>query len=243
MSTRLPLWAAVPVGTLCGAALGTIVASFYLALALKTGLTDFDMIAVWTASTGLRAAHPEAFQVAFGAVGFGSVCLAVLAFSWTWAQDRDDYGAAHWQTKRELKANGMLQPPGTGFVCGNLGKPGAQAPFISASDIPHVMMVAPTRAGKGVGFVIPNLLSFAGSVVVLDVKGENFAKTARLRALNGDEVFRFSPFDWANSTHRYNPLARIAAAPSFAQQFTEVSILEDLFLDKDNKTLDTFSED
>ncbi|GFE67129.1 type IV secretory system conjugative DNA transfer family protein [Litoreibacter roseus] len=242
MSTRLPLWAAVPMGSLCGAALGTIVASFYLTLALKTGMTDFDMFAVWTASAGLRAAHPEAFQVAFGAVGFGAVGLAVLAFSWTWAQDRDDYGSAHWQTKRELKVNGMLQTPGTGFVCGKLGKPRAQAPFISASDIPHVMMVAPTRAGKGVGFVIPNLLSFAGSVVVLDVKGENFEKTARLRALNGDEVFRFSPFDWANSTHRYNPLARIAAAPSFAQQFTEVSILADLFLDKDNKTLDTFSE-
>ena len=242
MSTRLPLWAAVPMGSLCGAALGTIVASFYLTLALKTGMTDFDMFAVWTASAGLRAAHPEAFQVAFGAVGFGAVGLAVLAFSWTWAQDRDDYGSAHWQTKRELKVNGMLQTPGTGFVCGKLGKPRAQAPFISASDIPHVMMVAPTRAGKGVGFVIPNLLSFAGSVVGLDVKGENFEKTARLRALNGDEVFRFSPFDWANSTHRYNPLARVAAAPSFAQQFTEVSILADLFLDKDNKTLDTFSE-
>ncbi|AMY71604.1 TraG family protein [Frigidibacter mobilis] len=78
--------------------------------------------------------------------------------------------------------------------------------------------------------------------MVLDVKGENFEKTARLRALNGDEVYRFSPFDWANATHRYNPLARIAKAPSFAQRFTEVSILADLFLDKDNKTLDTFSE-
>ncbi|MCV3273569.1 type IV secretory system conjugative DNA transfer family protein [Roseobacter sinensis] len=242
MSTRLPLWAAVPVGTLCGTALGTIAASFYLALALRTGFAEFDMFAVWTASPGLRAANPEAFKVAFGAVGFGATGLAVLAFSWTWAQDRDDYGSAHWQTRRELKANGMLQTPGSGFVCGKLGKPASKAPYISAGDIPHVMMVAPTRAGKGVGFVIPNLLSFAGSVVVLDVKGENFEKTARLRALNGDEVFRFSPFDWANSSHRYNPLARIAAAPSFAQQFTEVSILADLFLDKDNKTLDTFSE-
>ena len=81
MSTRLPLWAAVPMGSLCGAALGTIVASFYLTLALKMGMTDFDMFAVWTASAGLRAAHPEAFQVAFGAVGFGAVGLAVLAFS------------------------------------------------------------------------------------------------------------------------------------------------------------------
>ena len=242
MSARLPLWAAVPVGTLCGAAIGTIVASFYLALALRTGFTDFDMLAVWKAGADVRIAHPEAFKVAFGAVGLGTLGLATLAFAWVWQGRTDDYGSAHWQTKLELKRNGMLEAPGRGFVCGKLGPPRSKASFISASEIPHVMMVAPTRAGKGVGFVIPNLLSFAGSVVVLDVKGENFEKTARLRALNGDEVFRFSPFDWANSTHRYNPLARIASAPSFAQQFTEISILADLFLDKDNKTLDTFSE-
>ncbi|MEO3416206.1 type IV secretory system conjugative DNA transfer family protein [Roseovarius sp. CAU 1744] len=242
MSTRLPLWAAVPFGTLCGAAIGTIVASFYLALALRTGVSEFDMLTVWKASAAVRAAHPEAFQVAFGAVGLSSLGLATLAFAWVWQGQGDDYGSAHWQSKAELKQNGMLEAPGRGFVCGKLGAPRSKTPYISASDVPHVMMVAPTRAGKGVGFVIPNLLSFAGSVVVLDVKGENFQKTARLRALKGDEVFRFSPFDWANSTHRYNPLARIAAAPSFAQQFTEVSILADLFLDKDNKTLDTFSE-
>ena len=242
MSSRLPLWAAVPVGTLCGAVIGTIIASFYLALALRTGFAEFDMLAVWKAGADVRTAHPEAFRVAFGAVGLGTLGLATLAFAWVWQGRPDDYGSAHWQTKTELKRNGMLEAPGRGFVCGKLGSPRSKAPFISASDIPHVMMVAPTRAGKGVGFVIPNLLSFAGSVVVLDVKGENFEKTARLRALNGDEVFRFSPFDWANATHRYNPLARIAAAPTFAQQFTEVSILADLFLDKDNKTLDTFSE-
>ena len=56
MSTRLPLWAAVPVGTFCGAAIGTIVASFYLALALRTGLTEFDMLAVWNA--GARKTPP-----------------------------------------------------------------------------------------------------------------------------------------------------------------------------------------
>ncbi|MFV1493594.1 type IV secretory system conjugative DNA transfer family protein [Phaeobacter sp. JH18-32] len=238
----IPLWAALPFGLICGALLGTIIASFYLALALRTGFAQFDMFAVWRAGEGVRLAHPEAFKVAFGAVGFGALGLGILAAAWTWKREQDDYGSAHWQTKAELRKNGMLQNPGTGFVCGKLGKPKSKSEFISSTEIPHVMMVAPTRAGKGVGFVIPSLLSFAGSVVVLDVKGENFDKTSRLRALNGDEVFRFSPFDWANSTHCYNPLARIAACSSFAQQFTEVSILADLFLDKDNKTLDTFSE-
>ena len=242
MTKTLPLWAALLFGVICGAVIGTIVAAFYLTLALKTGFGSFDMLALWKASAGTRSAHPEAFKVGFGAVGFGAIGLGALALAWTWKKERDDYGSAHWQTKAELKKNDMQQAPGKGFVCGKLGAPTSKAEFISSTTIPHVMMVAPTRAGKGVGFVIPNLLSFAGSVVVLDVKGENFEKTARLRALNGDEVYRFSPFDWANATHRYNPLARIAKAPSFAQRFTEVSILADLFLDKDNKTLDTFSE-
>ncbi len=242
MGKPLPIWAALPFGALCGAVLGTIVASFYLTLALRTGFANFDMLAVWRASDGLRRAHPEAFKVAFGAVGFGVIGLAGLAFAWTWQKERDEYGSAHWQTKPELKKNDMLLGLGQGFVCGKLGLPNSKAEFISSKEIPHVMMVAPTRAGKGVGFVIPNLLSFAGSIVVLDVKGENFEKTSRFRALKGDEVYRFSPFDWSNATHRYNPLARISKAPTFAQRFTEVSILADLFLDKDNKTLDTFSE-
>ncbi|MBC58897.1 MAG: type VI secretion protein [Confluentimicrobium sp.] len=242
MTKTLPLWAALLFGVICGAVIGTIVAAFYLTLALKTGFANFDMLTLWKASAATRAGHAQAFKVGFGAVGFGAIGLGALALAWTWKKERDDYGSAHWQTKAELKKNDMLLAPGKGFVCGKLGAPSSKAEFISSTTIPHVMMVAPTRAGKGVGFVIPNLLSFAGSVVVLDVKGENFEKTARLRALNGDEVYRFSPFDWANATHRYNPLARIAKAPTFAQRFTEVSILADLFLDKDNKTLDTFSE-
>jgi len=193
MTKTLPLWAALLFGVICGAVIGTIVAAFYLTLALKTGFQSFDMLALWKASAGTRAAHPEAFKVGFGAVGFGVIGLGALALAWTWKKERDDYGSAHWQTKAELKKNDMLQAPGKGFVCGKLGSPTSKAEFISSTTIPHVMMVAPTRAGKGVGFVIPNLLSFAGSVVVLDVKGENFEKTARLRALNGDEVYRECP--------------------------------------------------
>ena len=166
MTKTLPLWAALLFGVICGAVIGTIVAAFYLTLALKTGFGSFDMLALWKASAATRAAHPEAFKVGFGAVGFGAIGLGALALAWTWKKERDDYGSAHWQTKAELKKNDMLQAPGKGFVCGKLGAPTSKAEFISSTTIPHVMMVAPTRAGKGVGFVIPNLLSFAGSVVV-----------------------------------------------------------------------------
>jgi len=242
MNNPAKLGAGVLFGLLSGAMFGTIIGSAYLTLALQRGVAGFDMFSVWKASGSLRALHPEAFKVAFGAVVLFALGLGVLAFVWTYRKQRDDYGSAHWQTRSELKRNDMLRPVGTGFVCGKLGTPKSKADYISSKAIPHVMMVAPTRAGKGVGFVIPNILAFNGSCIVLDVKGENFEKTARYRMGNGDEVYRFSPFDWANGTHRYNPLARIAKARSFAEQFTEVSILADLFLDKDNRQSDTFSE-
>ncbi|MEM9814145.1 MAG: type IV secretory system conjugative DNA transfer family protein, partial [Pseudomonadota bacterium] len=91
--------------------------------------------------------------------------------------------------------------------------------------------------------VIPNLLTFQGSIVALDVKGELFEQTSRARARQGDDVFRFSPFDWAHGTHRYNPLAPIAALPDPDRQFTDVAILADLFLDRENNGANrTFSE-
>ena len=146
MTKTLPLWAALLFGVICGAVIGTIVAAFYLTLALKTGFGSFDMLTLWKASAGTRAAHPEAFKVGFGAVGFGAIGLGALALAWTWKKERDDYGSAHWQTKAELKKNDMLQAPGKGFVCGKLGAPTSKAEFISSTTIPHVMMVAPTRS-------------------------------------------------------------------------------------------------
>lgn len=242
MSKTLPVWAATPVGIGVGIVIGTIIGSVYLTLAFGQDLLTFDPLAVWKQSDRMWVVNPDAMKVGFGAVGLAALGCGVLAFFWTFQKQRDDYGSAHWQTKAELKKNDMLRPVGQGFVCGKLGKPNSGSQFISSAAIPHVMMVAPTRAGKGVGFVIPNLLSFQGSAIVLDVKGENFDLTSRYRVSNGDDVYRFSPFDWANSTHRYNPLHRIAKSKNFAQQFTEVSILADLFLDKDNRQADTFSE-
>jgi len=59
----------------------------------------------------------------------------------------------------------------------------------------HIITVAPTRAGKGVGLVVPNLLHYPGSVIVVDPKGENYAITAeyRRRVLK-QEIVCLDPF-------------------------------------------------
>jgi type IV secretion system protein VirD4 len=71
------------------------------------------------------------------------------------------------------------------------------------------MLSAPTRSGKGVGVVIPNLLNWPDSVVVLDIKGENYAITAGYRAAHGQAVYAFSPFDEGARSHRWNPLSTV----------------------------------
>ncbi|MBN3786096.1 type IV secretory system conjugative DNA transfer family protein [Burkholderia sp. Ac-20353] len=80
-----------------------------------------------------------------------------------------------------------------------------------------VMVAAPTRSFKGVAIVIPNLLTFADSAVVLDVKGENFDLTSRYRQACGQQVVRWAPFDQKGFTHRWNPLHKIAKSPAFVR--------------------------
>ena len=70
-----------------------------------------------------------------------------------------------------------------------------------------VMLSAPTRSGKGVGVVIPNLLNWPHSVVVNDIKDECFKLTAGFRAACGQRVYRWAPFDPEGRTCQYNPLA------------------------------------
>ncbi|CAM2187975.1 type IV secretion system protein VirD4 [Paraburkholderia sacchari] len=73
-----------------------------------------------------------------------------------------------------------------------------------------VLLAAPARSGKGVGIVIPNLLTFPDSVVVLDIKQENYVATAGFRRAHGQDVFLFNPFAEDGRTHRYNPLSAIS---------------------------------
>jgi type IV secretion system protein VirD4 len=76
-----------------------------------------------------------------------------------------------------------------------------------------VILAAPTRSGKGIGAVIPNLLNYKESLVVLDVKLENFLITSKFRQQHGQEVFLFNPFSSKGETHRYNPLGYISNNP------------------------------
>ena len=77
-------------------------------------------------------------------------------------------------------------------------------------SVEHIILYAKTGSGKGVAYVIANCFNYADSLVVLDLKNENYDATAAHRAnVLDQEVYRFSPLDKAGETHRWNPLGGI----------------------------------
>ena len=105
------------------------------------------------------------------------------------------HGSARWGTVEEIRKGGHLVAPGkpVGFALGRVpaAPAGLDARFRFTG---HVVTVAPTGSGKGIGAVIPNLLDYPGSALVLDVKGENAAVTARARRALGQAVYAVDPF-------------------------------------------------
>jgi type IV secretion system protein VirD4 len=85
-----------------------------------------------------------------------------------------------------------------------------RARYLRFAGQQFVLLAAPARSGKGVGIVIPNLLTYPDSVVVLDIKRENYALTAGFRRAHGQDVYLFDPFAEDARTHRYNPLSAIS---------------------------------
>ncbi len=89
-------------------------------------------------------------------------------------------------------------------------------------DPRHPLVVGPTRSGKGRGFVIPNLLAWQGSAIVLDIKHENFRETAGARRAAGDEVFMVAP--GSARSHCYNPLDFVRRGPEKITDLINVAL-------------------
>jgi type IV secretion system protein VirD4 len=115
------------------------------------------------------------------------------------AKRAQTYGSARWASGREVEAAGMLGEDGV--VLGKLGRR-----YLRHNGPEHVLCFAPTRSGKGVGLVVPTLLTWPGSVIVHDIKGENWTLTAGFRAQHG-RVLLFDPTNPASAA--YNPLLEV----------------------------------
>ncbi|MBB3810078.1 conjugal transfer protein TraG [Pseudochelatococcus contaminans] len=115
------------------------------------------------------------------------------------ASDIDTYGSARWAARKEVQAAGLLGPDGV--VLGKLDRE-----YLRHDGPEHVLCFAPTRSGKGVGLVVPSLLTWPGSAIVHDIKGENWQLTAGFRARHG-RVLLFDPTNAKSAA--YNPLLEV----------------------------------
>ena len=179
-----------------GLGFGYAIASAYLTTRFGGSLERIDFLFLAHSFGALREQAPAEFLTAMAILG-GCLVLGLGVSGLAANEALTRFGLTHWQTRAEIRRNGFLGRPGRGFLLGKLGGSQSRAPFLVSTTFPHALLVAPTGRGKGVGFVIPNLLTFKGSVVVLDVKGENFRETSRHRKAMGDRVIRFAPADWS----------------------------------------------
>lgn len=144
------------------------------------------------------AAHPLDARLAWSGLIAAAAALATLVGVLA-PRAKAIHGDARFARPAEVRAMGLFAPTGLllGRACGG---------YLRHAGSLHALLVAPTRSGKGVGVVTPNLLSWAGSAVVLDVKDENFQNSSGFRAAHGSRVFRFAPGDPEKRTCRFNPL-------------------------------------
>ncbi|MGY8682556.1 conjugal transfer protein TraG [Bradyrhizobium sp. UFLA05-153] len=134
----------------------------------------------------------------------GGVISIMVAFGMSiWraqeAQTAATYGSARWAMQNEIRGAQLLGPDGV--VLGRFDR------YYLRHDGPeHVLCFAPTRSGKGVGLVVPTLLTWPGSCIVHDIKGENWHLTSGFRARHG-KVVLFDPTN--RNSAAYNPLLEV----------------------------------
>jgi type IV secretion system protein VirD4 len=134
----------------------------------------------------------------------GGILSIIAAFAMSvWrareAETAATYGSARWAHQREIQGAALAGMDGV--ILGRFEKQ-----YLRHDGPEHVLCFAPTRSGKGVGLVVPTLLTWPGSCIVHDIKGENWTLTSGFRAQHG-RVLLFDPTN--SESAAYNPLLEV----------------------------------
>ena len=152
--------------------------------------------------------------------------VLLLGLAVLWPKRKSLHGDARFASRREVLEAGLLD--GEGVLLGRLqgiGPFGGE--FLTLPGQQGVALSAHPRAGKGVGVVIPNLLTWPGSVVCVDIKRENWTLTAGYRHRAGQKTYLFDPLSPAGRTARWNPLDYVAEAPG--QLVSDLQLIANMF--------------
>ncbi|WP_417729545.1 conjugal transfer protein TraG [Roseovarius sp.] len=159
-----------------------------------------------------------------GAGGIAAIAVAILlsVLRAREASDVTTYGSARWASPKDITAAGLFADDGV--VLGRLDKH-----YLRHDGPEHVLCFAPTRSGKGVGLVIPSLLTWPGSAIVHDIKGENWQLTSGWRARFG-RVLLFDPTNAASAA--YNPLLEVRRGE---REVRDVQNIADILVDPEGQ--------
>ena len=159
-----------------------------------------------------------------GAGGIAAIAVAILlsVLRAREASDVTTYGSARWASPKDITAAGLFADDGV--VLGRLDKR-----YLRHDGPEHVLCFAPTRSGKGVGLVIPSLLTWPGSAIVHDIKGENWQLTSGWRARFG-RVLLFDPTNAASAA--YNPLLEVRRGE---REVRDVQNIADILVDPEGQ--------
>ena len=167
-------------------------------------------LATWPDSWRIYGEDPiqrKRLQLSAGVGGFVLFGLPLLMGLSVRSRRKPLHGDARFARASEIQQAGLYGE--RGVIIGKVGKR-----YLVYGGQEFVLLAAPTRSGKGVSIVLPNLLQYHDSVVVLDIKMENFAYTSKFRQAHGQCVYLFNPFGVDSRTHRWNPLDAVHRDPN-----------------------------
>ena len=159
------------------------------------------------------------------------------------------HGSARWANEKDIQAARLLPlrqsffkrltskkiPQNDYVYVGAWQDKKGKTHYLKHNGLEHVLCYAPTRSGKGVGLVIPTLLSWGHSAVITDLKGELWSVTAGWRKVHaGNKVIRFDPASPKGSAC-WNPLDEIRMHDGL--EVGDVQNLATLIVDPDGKGL------
>nr|ALD82633.1 TraN [uncultured bacterium] len=153
-------------------------------------------------------AQKKKLQGALIAALFITFVLPALVIASLFNKKQSLHGDARFATTKEIQKSGLMG--NKGILVGKYHNK-----YLMLGGQQFVLLAAPTRSGKGVAIVIPNLLNYSDSVVVLDLKLENFLLTSKFRAKNGQKVYLFSPFSEDLKSHKWNPFDTVSHDENF----------------------------
>jgi len=184
-----------------------------LFLRLDTGLLNWNTYLGYLRALNRPELQPYLGRVkAGGYTGFGLPALLWLLALYFMARKKKPsiHGDARFAHGGDLSRHGMFKRTNNDILVGKF-----KGELVRLGGQQFVILAAPTRSGKGVGIVIPNLLEYQESSVVLDIKQENYELTSGWRASQGQEVYLFNPFAEDRRSHRWNPLSYVSKDPAF----------------------------